>query len=64
MLFSLGGCKTTANEKVGFHWTLALAALKTPVQIALGPPLYSFCVLVGVDLSVNHCEIYRRLCSL
>jgi hypothetical protein len=29
------GFKTTASEKTDFYWSLALAALKTPVQIAL-----------------------------
>jgi hypothetical protein len=30
---------TTDSEKTDFHWSLALAALKNAVQIALGPLL-------------------------
>jgi hypothetical protein len=38
-VISIGSCKTTVSEKVDFYWPLALATLKTPVQIALGPLL-------------------------
>jgi hypothetical protein len=31
--------KQLPMKKVDFYWPLALAALKTPVEIALGPPL-------------------------
>jgi hypothetical protein len=34
-----GGSRITASGNGDFHWPLALAALKTPVQTALEPPL-------------------------
>jgi hypothetical protein len=55
-----GGWQTTPVKKVDFYWPLAVAALKTPVQIALGPPLYSFCVLVIFPTWIENTVKTRR----